>query len=173
MNIHYPGRKLDAIFAASGGFAIGNASSADLLAAAESLVSSSLMASLVASKIATSHLSPGGLLVLVGASAAASATPWAVAYGAAKAAVHQLVRSLGAKGSGLPDAAKVVGIAPVMLDTAANRLDMSQADKANWTPVEDLSEQMCEWLKSGDEEIASGSLLKVVTRNGQTSFEKM
>ncbi len=43
-------------------------------------------------------------------------------YGMAKAAVHQLVKSLGEQGSGLPDGACTLGILPVTLDTPMNRL---------------------------------------------------
>ena len=40
----------------------------------------------------------------------------------AKAAVHQLVKSLGGQGSGLPDGSCTLGILPVTLDTPMNRL---------------------------------------------------
>ncbi len=43
-------------------------------------------------------------------------------YGMAKAAVHQLVKSLGEQGSGLPDGTCALGILPVTLDTPMNRL---------------------------------------------------
>ena len=42
-------------------------------------------------------------------------------YGMAKAAVHQLVKSLGSSGSGLPDGSCTLGILPVTLDTPMNR----------------------------------------------------
>lgn len=35
-----------------------------------------------------------------------------IGYGIAKAAVHHLVKDLAAKGSGLPDASKVIGLCP-------------------------------------------------------------
>ena len=53
-------------------------------------------------------------------------------YGMAKAAVHQLVKSLGASGSGLPEGACALGILPITLDTPMNRnklafnLDLTQ-----------------------------------------------
>ena len=42
-------------------------------------------------------------------------------YGMAKAAVHQLVKSLGSSGSGLPEGSCVLAILPVTLDTPMNR----------------------------------------------------
>ena len=49
-------------------------------------------------------------------------------YGMAKAAVHQLVKSLATSGSGLPDTCCVAGILPVTLDTPMNRKFMPGAD---------------------------------------------
>ena len=46
----------------------------------------------------------------------------------AKAAVHQLVKSLGSEGSGLPSGACALGILPVTLDTPMNRKFMPNAD---------------------------------------------
>ena len=47
----------------------------------------------------------------------------------AKAAVHQLVKSLGKSGSGLPKDACALGILPITLDTPMNRKFMPDADK--------------------------------------------
>jgi NAD(P)-dependent dehydrogenase (short-subunit alcohol dehydrogenase family) len=46
-----------------------------------------------------------------------------VGYGAAKAAVHQMTKSLAAAGaqSGLPEGVTVLAILPVTLDTPMNR----------------------------------------------------
>ena len=70
----------------------------------------------------------GGLLVLPGAKPALGGTPGMMGYGLAKAAVHQLVKSLASTGSGLPDNVNVVGILPVTLDTPMNRKFMPGAD---------------------------------------------
>jgi len=53
-------------------------------------------------------------------------------YGMAKAAVHQLVSSLGAKGSGLPDGTFAGAILPVTLDTPMNRKFMPDSDFSTW-----------------------------------------
>ena len=68
------------------------------------------------------------LLVLPGAKPAVAGTPGMMGYGMAKAAVHQLVKSLASPGSGLPDLACVLGLLPVTLDTPMNRKFMPGAD---------------------------------------------
>jgi len=57
-------------------------------------------------------LSSNGLLSLTGALAAEQGTPGMIGYGIAKAAVHQLVKSLASNGSGLPSGAVVTAILP-------------------------------------------------------------
>jgi dihydropteridine reductase len=52
------------------------------------------------------------LLTLTGALAAQEGTPGMIGYGIAKAAVHQLVKSLAAPDSGLPNGAVVTAILP-------------------------------------------------------------
>ena len=54
----------------------------------------------------------------------------------AKAAVHQLTKSLAAKNSGLPANSLVVSLLPVTLDTPMNRKWMPDADTSTWTPLE-------------------------------------
>ena len=54
----------------------------------------------------------GGLLLLTGAQAALQGTAGMIGYGLAKAAVHQLVSSLGAANSGLPANTSVLAILP-------------------------------------------------------------
>ena len=54
----------------------------------------------------------GGLLLLTGAQAALHGTAGMIGYGLAKAAVHQLVSSLGAANSGLPANTSILAILP-------------------------------------------------------------
>ena len=54
----------------------------------------------------------GGLLLLTGAQAALQGTAGMIGYGMAKAAIHQLVSSLGAANSGLPANTSVLAILP-------------------------------------------------------------
>ena len=120
--------------------------------------------------MASKYLSPGGLLVLPGAAACVGGTPWAFSYGAMKAAVHQMVKSLGRKGSGLPKDAIAVGIAPVMLDTPANRLSMPDADRSTWTPPEHVADKLFEWASASTSLPDSGKVYKIVTKDGKTDF---
>ena len=103
--------------------------------------------SAISATLASKFLVPGGLLVLPGAKPATGGTPGMMGYGMAKvgdgddydcsdnveddddqAAVHQLVASLAAPGSGLPEASCVAAILPVTLDTPMNRKFMPGAD---------------------------------------------
>lgn len=63
-----------------------------------------------------------------------------IGYGMAKAAVHQLTKSLAAEGGGLPAQSLVASILPVTLDTPMNRKWMPKADTSTWTPLEFLAE---------------------------------
>lgn len=63
-----------------------------------------------------------------------------VGYGLAKAAVHQLTKSLALTGSGLPIDSNVVAILPITLDTPMNRKWMPKADFSTWTPLEFVAE---------------------------------
>lgn len=51
-----------------------------------------------------------------------------IGYGAAKAAVHQITKSLAAENSGLPNGSAVLSILPITLDTPMNRKWMPKAD---------------------------------------------
>ena len=63
-----------------------------------------------------------------------------IGYGMAKAAVHQLTKSLAAENSGLPPNSLAVAILPVTLDTPMNRKWMPNADFSTWTPLEFVAE---------------------------------
>lgn len=67
-------------------------------------------------------------------------TPGMIGYGMAKAAVHQLVKSLAATDGGLPANSTVLAILPVTLDTPMNRKWMPKADHSKWTPMEFIAE---------------------------------
>lgn len=63
-----------------------------------------------------------------------------IGYGMAKAAVHQLTKSLAADDGGLPPQSLVASILPVTLDTPMNRKWMPKADTSTWTPLEYVAE---------------------------------
>ena len=88
----------------------------------------SVWSSAITARLASKHLKANGLVVLPGAQPALAGTAGMMGYGMAKAAVHQLVKSLASPGSGLPDLACVLGLLPVTLDTPMNRKFMPGAD---------------------------------------------
>lgn len=79
-------------------------------------------------------------MALTGAKAALEGTPGMIGYGMAKAAIHQLTKSLAANDSGLPKNSLVVSILPVTLDTPMNRKWMPDADYSTWTPLTFIAE---------------------------------
>ena len=160
--------KLDGIFCLAGGFVAGDCHDSELLAHLDAMHRSSVEPAFLAVKLAGEKLLlPGGLVVLPGSAAVAHSTSWGLAYGSAKAAVHQLVRSL-------KDVAdfRTVAIAPVTLDTPANRRDMPQADFSRWTPCDVVAEQLCDWLETRTHTDA-GKIYKIHTHDGHTSFVDM
>jgi dihydropteridine reductase len=84
--------KLDAILNVAGGWAGGNASSAQFLSNSQLMWSQSVCSSLITASLASKFLSTNGVLTLTGAAAAidSAPTPGMIGYGLAKAAVHQV-----------------------------------------------------------------------------------
>ncbi|KAL1439241.1 hypothetical protein MTO96_010278 [Rhipicephalus appendiculatus] len=160
--------KIDALICVAGGWAGGNAASADYVKNCDSLWKSSVWTSVIASSLASKHLKDGGLLALTGAKAALEPTPGMIGYGMAKAAVHHLVQSLAGNKSGLPQDATVVAILPVTLDTPMNRKFMPKADFSSWTPLNFVAELFFKWT-NGQERPVNGSLMKLVTEGGKTN----
>jgi len=161
------GNKLDGILNVAGGWAGGNAKDQDWVKNAELMWKQSVWSSTIAGTIAAHHLKDGGLLVLPGAKPATGGTPGMIGYGMAKAAVHQLVKSLGSSGSGLPTGSCVLGILPVTLDTPMNRKFMPDADKSAWTPLSEVAAILTKWIQNR-ERPSSGSLVAMLTEKGTT-----
>ena len=92
---------------ALGGWAGGSTSSKDFIKNADLMWKQSVWSSTISAKLANKHLKAGGVLVLPGAEPALKGTPGMIGYGMAKAAVHQLTKSLAAPKSGLPENAQV------------------------------------------------------------------
>ncbi|KAK4012497.1 dihydropteridine reductase-like [Daphnia magna] len=163
------GQTLDAILCVAGGWAGGNAAHADFVKNADLMWKQSVWSSVLASAIASKHLKEGGLLTLTGAKPALEGTPGMIGYGMAKAAVHQLTKSLAAGDGGLPKESSVLTILPVTLDTPMNRKWMPKADHSTWTPLEYVSELMEKWANK-EERPASGSLVQLLTEAGITKL---
>uniref|UniRef100_A0A1I8H7W1 SDR family NAD(P)-dependent oxidoreductase n=1 Tax=Macrostomum lignano TaxID=282301 RepID=A0A1I8H7W1_9PLAT len=141
----------------------------------ELVLQQSIWSSIIAARLASRYLRPGGLLTLSGAQAAASggATPGMIGYGLAKAAVHQLTadRFAGRPKSGLPEGATVLALLPATLDTPANRRAMGDAKASGWTPLEFVADLLHSWLVDKDARPPSGSLLALVTRDSVTEVK--
>ncbi|MEE6462424.1 hypothetical protein FKM82_001587 [Ascaphus truei] len=163
------GQKVDAILCVAGGWAGGSAKAKSFYKSCDQMWKQSVWTSAISSHLATKHLKEGGLLTLSGAKAALSATPGMMAYGMAKATVHQLCQSLGGEKSGLPTNSAAVAILPVTLDTPANRASMPDADFSSWTPLEFIAETFFNWT-TGKDRPKSGSLIEVITNKGKTDL---
>lgn len=162
------GDKLDAVICVAGGWAGGNATK-DLAKNSDLMWKQSVWSSAISATVGANHLKVGGLLALTGANPALAGTPGMIGYGMAKAAVHQLTKSLAGKDSGLPDQSLVVSILPITLDTPMNRKWMPTADFGTWTPLEFVAELFHKWTKNEGRPV-SGSLVKLVTKDSKTEL---
>ncbi|XP_031847294.1 dihydropteridine reductase [Nomia melanderi] len=163
------GDKVDGIICVAGGWAGGDAASKNYVKNSDLMWKQSIWSSVIASSIAAHHLKEGGFLSLTGAKAALAETPGMIGYGMAKAAVHQLTKSLAAKGSGLPTNSIVTAILPVTLDTPMNRKWMPEADTSTWTPLEYIADLFWKW-SNGKDRPTNGSLLQLITKNNETEL---
>jgi len=172
LNTILSGQKVDGIFNVAGGWAGGNAASADLVTSSNLMWQQSVWTAAITAGIAAEHLQVGGVVVLSGALAAhQQGTPGMIGYGMCKAAVHQLTQSLAETGAGLPRDAHALCVLPVTLDTPTNRKFMGEADQTAWTPLEDMAKMFSGWMGSGCGRPVSGSLVKVVTEDSVTRIE--
>ncbi|XP_030560873.1 dihydropteridine reductase [Drosophila novamexicana] len=162
------GQKLDAVICVAGGWAGGNAKK-DLAKSADLMWRQSVWSSSISAALAAQHLKAGGLLALTGAKPALAGTPGMIGYGMAKAAVHQLTRSLAGENSGLPSDALVVSILPVTLDTPMNRKWMPKSDFGSWTPLTEVAQLFGKWTQN-QERPKTGALLQLITKNGITEL---
>jgi len=161
------GSKLDGIINVAGGWAGGNTQHKDWIKNADLMWKQSVWSSSIAATLAAHHLKENGVLVLPGAKPATDGTPGMMGYGMAKAAVHQLVKSLGSNGSGLPEGACALGLLPVTLDTPMNRKFNPDADRSTWTPLTEVAKTLTKWIEN-KERPSSGSLVSLLTENGAT-----
>ncbi|KAK9508471.1 hypothetical protein O3M35_006024 [Rhynocoris fuscipes] len=161
--------KVDAVLCVAGGWAGGNAAAADFLKNADLMWKQSVWSSTIAASVGAKYLKEGGLITLPGANAALEGTPGMIGYGLAKAAVHQLTKSLAAEKSGLPNGSHAYSILPVTLDTPMNRKWMPKADTSTWTPLEFIAELFFQWAK-GEERPKNGSLVSLITKDNKTSL---
>jgi short-subunit dehydrogenase len=88
-------------------------------------------------------------LILIGAlTVLESTTPYAISYGACKAAVHHLAQSL----FDAKSPSKVVCLLPKILDTPFNRLNMPTEDFSKWTSTEIVAQKIFDLCSNGTTE---------------------
>jgi len=167
--------RLDGILCVAGGWAGGNSAHKDFIKNADLVWKQSVWSSAISARLGSQFLKPGGLLQLTGASAAVQGTPAMIGYGFSKAAVHQMVSSLADwKAAGLPESSVVLAILPITLDTPMNRKWMPKADFSTWTPLKFVAETLYKWTYPGNddgkERPVSGSLMKLITKDGLTEL---
>ena len=131
----------------------------------------SVWSSTISAALASKHLRAGGCLVLPGAKPALGGTAGMMGYGMAKAAVHQLTKSLADPKSGLPENAATLALLPITLDTPMNRKWMPKADTSTWTSLDFVSDLLFSWADESGQRPPSGSLVQLVTTGGKTELK--
>jgi len=113
-----------------------------------------------ASRAALPHLktSPEGRIVNVGANGAVKAGHGMGAYAASKAGVHRLTEALAEELKST--SVTVNAVLPSIIDTAANRADMPDADPAKWVAPADLAAVIL-FLASPEARAVTGALIPV------------
>ena len=131
----------------------------------------SVWSSAITARLAAKYLAPEGLVVLPGAEPAQAGTPGMIGYGMAKAAVHQLTRSMASDPS-LPEGTRVYATLPITLDTPMNRKFMPDADTSTWTPLSFIAQLMFKWASDkASRPDKNGSLVVLKTTKGVTELK--
>lgn len=122
-----------------------------------------LTTALNASRAALPHLktSNEGRIVNVGANGALKAAHGMGAYAASKSAVHRLTQALAEELKAT--SVTVNAVLPSIIDTAANRADMPDADPKKWVAPADLATAIL-FLASPEARAITGALLPVTGR---------
>ncbi len=154
----------------AGGWAGGSANSPDFIKNADLMWKQSVWSSTISAALAAKHLKKDGLLVLPGAKPALGGTAGMMGYGMAKAAVHQLTKSLADPKSGLPEGASTLALLPITLDTPMNRKWMPKADTSTWTSLDFVADLLHSWAVTPADRPASGSLVQLVTKDSKTEL---
>ena len=162
-------RSLNAVICVAGGFSGGSINAKSFLKSVTSSIEQSIWTSTIASRLAHKYMDTSGILVLTGSAGALEPGPKSVGYSMAKAAVHSMTKSLADEES--PFSGDVVTILPTTIDTEMNRNWMKDADFSSWTPTEWISDLLLSWLTEPSSRPVKGSLVKLVTANGNSKTE--
>jgi NAD(P)-dependent dehydrogenase (short-subunit alcohol dehydrogenase family) len=153
--------KLDALINIAGGFAfetVGDGAAATW----QRMHALNVLTALNASRAALPYLaaSPAGRIVNIGALGALQAGSGMGAYAASKAGVHRLTEALAAEWKGK---ITVNAVLPSIIDTAANRASMPNADFSKWVAPRELAEVIL-FLISNAASAVTGALIPVPGR---------
>ena len=153
---HFGG--VDALFNIAGGFVWQTVDAAE--PAWDRMYRMNVVTALNASRAALPHLkaSTAGRIVNVGAGGAVKAAAGMGAYAASKAGVHRLTEALAEELKG--STVTVNAVLPSIIDTAANRRDMPDADFDRWVKPEQLAAVML-FLASPEAAAVTGALIPV------------
>jgi NAD(P)-dependent dehydrogenase (short-subunit alcohol dehydrogenase family) len=153
--------RLDALINIAGGFAFETVAEGDSKTW-QRMYALNVLTALNASRAALSHLasSGAGRIVNIGAMGALQAGAGMGAYAASKAGVHRLTEALAAEWKGK---ITVNAVLPSIIDTAANRASMPNADFAKWVTPQELAEVIL-FLASDAASAVTGALIPVSGR---------
>jgi NAD(P)-dependent dehydrogenase (short-subunit alcohol dehydrogenase family) len=150
--------RLDALINIAGGFAFETTTEGDPKTWLR-MYALNVLTALNASRSAIPHLavSGAGRIVNIGAMGAIQAGAGMGPYAASKAGVHRLTEALAAEWKGK---ITVNAVLPSIIDTAANRASMPDADFAKWVRPEELADVIL-FLASDAASAVTGALLPV------------
>jgi NAD(P)-dependent dehydrogenase (short-subunit alcohol dehydrogenase family) len=153
--------KLDALINIAGGFAFETVAEGDPKTWAR-MYALNVTTVLNASRAAIPHLlgSTAARIVNIGAFGALQAGSGMGAYAASKSGVHRLTEALAAEHKGK---ITVNAVLPSIIDTAANRESMPEADFSKWVTPQELAEVIL-FLASDAASAVTGALLPVTGR---------
>jgi NAD(P)-dependent dehydrogenase (short-subunit alcohol dehydrogenase family) len=150
--------RLDALINIAGGFAFETTTEGDPKTW-QRMYALNVLTALNASRSAIPHLAPSGAgrIVNIGAMGAIQAGAGMGPYAASKAGLHRLTEALAAEWKGK---ITVNAVLPSIIDTAANRASMPDADFAKWVRPEELADVIL-FLASDAASAVTGALLPV------------
>ena len=158
------GGKLDVLAHVLGGFAGGAPTSETDDAVWEKMIALNLRAAFVTVRAALPKMLDNGYgrVVAVGSRVGVETVPGLSAYAVSKAGLHTLIQTVAHEGKDSNITANVV--MPSVIDTAANRKAMADANFDRWVKPEALAAHML-WLASEEARDISGALVPVYGRD--------